>query len=293
MPGRPWTQAERDLLEWEWTRHDVAELARKLDRTPAAVREQARRLKLGSVKRGKLSMAEVERLTGYDRGRIMTAARRAGIHLPRCPRTRNTRTKGYKRRHYAIPWETMDRIVEELAKHPDGGRLWRTHAGEWGGHFRDGTTKPPACLDCGHADKPHHSRGRCRPCHDRRAGVTPQDAPRKIPPARWAGRSPAHCRACGRTDRPHRARGLCRTCYGRDWARSRGRNEADPVPENVVRQRVPERVPIAPLPDLDLRRSLDGLPHGKNQGADTSHGGADCALELVIVAEAGQVAATY
>lgn len=277
MPGRPWTAAERDLLEWEWTRQDVAALAKKLGRTPAAVREQARTMGLGSVKRGTLSLAEVERLTGYDRGRIMTVARRAGIHLPRCPRTRNTRAKGYKGRHYAIPWDTMDRLVEELGKLPDGGRLWRTHAHEWGGRFRDGSPKPDACVDCGHADKPHKAKGRCGPCHERATGRIPQGAPRKIPPARWAGRTPAHCRSCKRTDRPHRAKGLCRTCYSREWARSRGR-QTDAVPEDGIGQRIPERVPVASFPELDPRTGPDRLPDREDQRALPSYRGADGAL---------------
>lgn len=248
MPGKPWTRAERDLLEWEWTTADVADLAKRLDRTPGAVREKARTMGLGSVKRGTFSLAEVERMTGYDRGRIMTAAKRAGVNLRRAPRTRRSR-RGVKRRHYAITLDAVDRIVAELGPHPDGGRLWRTHAKEWGGRFRDGSKKPDACVDCGHADKPHAVRGRCRPCHERKTGRTPQDAPRKVPPARWAGRTPPHCRACTRTDRPHRARGLCRTCYAREWARSR--DEANRVQREDPIAGSHERIADLALPDLN------------------------------------------
>ena len=166
MKSRLWTEGDCKFLQWEWTRFDVATLAKKLGRTPAAVREKARTLGLGSVKRGTLSLSEVEAQTGYDRGRIVTAARRAGIQLPRAPRTRNSSTK-IKGRHFAIPEEAVERIVAELAKHPDGARLWRTHAHEWGGRFRNGSKKPKACLDCATSDRAHHSRGRCRRCHDK------------------------------------------------------------------------------------------------------------------------------
>ena len=167
MPGYRWTVQELDQLEWEWTRFDIEELAKRLDRTPAGVREKARKMGLGSVKRGSYSLLEMSRKTGYDRDRILTAARRAGVNLSRVARTRST-PKGYKGRHYAISVDAWDRIVAELAKHPDGGRLWRSHAHEWGGRFRGGATKPNACLDHNGTDRQHYRRGYCRKCWRRR-----------------------------------------------------------------------------------------------------------------------------
>lgn len=182
--AKPWTEAEIRVLRWEWGTLDTAALAKRLGRPEGGVREKARTLGLGALSQGVHSLAEVARITGYDRDRILTAARRAGLHLKRVPRGRASPKRGRKGRHYAIDHDTLERILAELAKHPDGGRLWRTHTTEWGGRYRNGSAKPPACLGCGGTDRPHHSGGRCRPCYDRFMGYTAEDALRRKPRSR-------------------------------------------------------------------------------------------------------------
>lgn len=182
-PHRAWTDREKLWLQWLWGSGSLTEIAKKLGRTPAAVRYQAKRLRLGPMKRGTYSLVQVARMTGYDRDRIVTAARRAGIHLPRQPRTRNPNARSkptyYKRRHYAIPYETVERLIEELRKYPDGSRLWRHHERDWGGRFRDGSPKPEQCLGCKDTERPHYKRGYCRACFERYEGRVAWDAPRR------------------------------------------------------------------------------------------------------------------
>lgn len=145
----------------------MSDLAKLVGRSEDAIREQARKMGLGPHARGKYSLSAIARITGYDRGRIVTAAKRAGLILDRHVRVRGSSTR-QKGRHYAIDEDGFERLLEELKKYPDGARLWRTHFGEWGGHFRNGKPKPEACLGCGRSDRAHYSRGDCRRCYDRR-----------------------------------------------------------------------------------------------------------------------------
>lgn len=185
-PHRVWTDEEKRWLHWWWGGMSLAKIAKKLGRTPSSVRYQARRLGLGPAKRGTYSLVQVARMTGYDKGRIITVARRAGIHLPRQPRTRNPNSRSknataYKGRHYAIPHETMERLMDELKKYKDGARVWRTHAREWGGSFRDGSPKPNQCLGCNSNERAHRGKGYCTACYPRAEGEVAWDAPRRRP----------------------------------------------------------------------------------------------------------------
>lgn len=249
-----WTVEEERRLEWEWGTCSLREMARRLGRPEGGVREKARKMGLGSLARGTYSLARVAEMTGYDRGRIATAARRAGVNLSRSPRSRNTRA-GQKGRHYAIDDDALDRIVAELAKHPDGGRLWRTHARDWGGKFRDGSPKPAACVGCGTAEGPHHARGRCRACYERLLGRVDLDAPRRIPRGSWEGRDPPRCAECSGTDRPHQAKGLCRRCYQRAWLRDR--RFPDPVDRGIGGV-LPEGIEGGAFPDPDADPGTGG-----------------------------------
>lgn len=277
MSGRPWRDDELKRLAWDWGTCDVASIAKRLSRTPAAVREKARVMGLGAVNRGTYSLLEVARITGYDRGRIMTAARRARVPLMRGARSlRSGRTP--KGRHYAITHEAFDRIVAELASHPDGRRLERYHRWEWGGRFRGGAPKPEACVDCGRSDVPHHTRGRCCACQMRHSGHVRPDAPRKISKLRWEDRNPPHCRTCERTDRPHAARGDCRTCYARKWAS--GRRQGRPA---IAEGQPQDLAPSAPTGRV---QGLQRPSHLGEQHAP-AHAEPEPAQEHVVGPEAG------
>lgn len=114
-------------------------------------------LKLGSPGRGYLSMAELERQSGYHYTTIKTAAKRLGIRLRRRPGYQGTKEK-----HYALTQEAADRIVEELNKRPDGKRKTISYRGEWGG-----PNKPKVCIECGTNERPHCCKGRCDRCDAR------------------------------------------------------------------------------------------------------------------------------
>lgn len=235
-PRPAWTEADLKILHWEWGRCDLSVLSKRLGRSAAAIREKARLLGLGPLKRGTYSLAQIAAETGYDRGRIQTAARRAGVNLMRSPRSLKSKP-GQFRRHYAIDQDSYDRILAELAKHPDGCRLWRTRLQDWGGYYRNGRPKPEACIECGSSEHPHHTRGRCVAC-----AVGPSRIPREV----WEGRDPPHCRTCGRTDRPHAAHGDCRRCYQRRGSSGRGGQHARQGLGNV---------PVPTLDDRDVGTS--------------------------------------
>jgi hypothetical protein len=159
-PRRAWTSREnrrvRELYAATgFSRPPIEALAAELGRTPDAV--YTRIVDLGCARtkprspRWPATIQDLVRSWGYARSRIEIAAERLGIVFARG-----------RRRSYLVTEEQADAIKAELAKHPDGGRLRRVKATEWGkgGH-------PPACVLCGRSDRPRASHGRCTTC-DRR-----------------------------------------------------------------------------------------------------------------------------
>jgi hypothetical protein len=216
--SQPWSKEDIDFLEFNWGTHTIEFLCKHLERTHPSVIAKAEHLDLGSMNRGKVSLNTLAKTTGYDRTRLLTAAKRTLRVLPHA-RSRRGTTYKKKGRHYAFDLEHVDLILEELAKHPDGKRLWVTHAHEWGGTFRNGKPKPDKCVDCLRDDTyvHHYSKGRCRLCHDRRRKKIRGRIPKHV----WEGRQPPHCKTCKETSIPHLAKGCCRRCYQRQWRQQR------------------------------------------------------------------------
>lgn len=154
---RRWTAEEDDQVRTFWGYRSAAEIAQQLGRTTSAILSRGRDLKLGSPMRGYLSLAELERRSGYAQSTIKTAARRIGVTLRRSPAY-----QGSKRKHFALTHEAADRILEELTKRPDGRRKAISYRGEWGG-----PNKPKVCVVCGTDERPHCSKGRCDRCDAR------------------------------------------------------------------------------------------------------------------------------
>lgn len=165
--GRRWTSKEDEQLQWWWGILSAEKLAARLERTRGGVLYRGVKiLKLGPPRRGYLSMAELERHSGFKRSTIITAARRLGLPLRRQPTYQRTRRGPEhwlkKRKNYSISMEIAEKLIEELVSRPDGRRKYISYRGEWGG-----PNKPDACLDCGTTDRPHCSKGLCDRCYMR------------------------------------------------------------------------------------------------------------------------------
>lgn len=161
---KPWTPSEIDALAYHWGTSSLDALARRFGRTPRAIKEQAKSQGLGPPSRGRMSLLEASKRSGYDRGTIQLVAQRLGIRLPRSPATLKHSGKRPRQhnRHHAIDEETLQLITDELARYPDAGRYQSSPQGEWGTG-----SKPPECVECGSADRPHYAKGVCRRCYSR------------------------------------------------------------------------------------------------------------------------------
>lgn len=168
--GRRWSAEEDNQLQWWWGVISAQQIADKIGRTAEGVIHRGRKLKLGSPRRGYLSMAELERRSGFARTTIMLTAKRLGLPLRRQPTYQKStrkrvrpagRYKGHK--NYAIGSDVAEQLIEELLKLPDGRRRQISYRGEWGG-----PNKPDACVDCGESGRPHCSKGLCARCYMRR-----------------------------------------------------------------------------------------------------------------------------
>jgi len=163
---KKWTQLEDELLEFLWGERSANALAVHLGRSVGAVINRGVKvLKLGPPRRGYLSMAELERRSGYKASTILTAAKRLGISLRRQP-VYQTRVKpGCRRSNYGRNWaideDSAQAVLAELGKRPDGTRRALSYRGEWGG------SKPAACVACGLSSRPHCARGLCGRCYMR------------------------------------------------------------------------------------------------------------------------------
>lgn len=157
-----WTQAEVSYLVREWGAVSLQVLSRHLGRAPRGIQAKASELGLGPANRGLVTVYVIEREYGYDRERIHKAMEHLGIRLTK-GNTRTTSARKGGQRGY-IPDSRVEDLLSFLATYPDGKRLFhrtgkRTEAGVWGIGI-----KPPACLDCGTAARPHAYGGKCASC---------------------------------------------------------------------------------------------------------------------------------
>lgn len=160
-----WTQAEVSYLVREWGNLSLDVLERKLKRPIRGIQAKASLLNLGPANRGLWTVFTIEREYGYDRERITKAMAYLGIRLTK-GLTRSTSNRKGGQRGY-LPESRLDDLLQFLASHPDGERLFnptgkRTKAGVWGIGI-----KPPACLGCGTSARPHVGKGYCASCRQK------------------------------------------------------------------------------------------------------------------------------
>jgi hypothetical protein len=140
-----------------WGTCDVDTVAGMLGRSKYAVVKRVTNLGIGSQGRGKLTLSEVCRRTGFaGRSTILRLAEMANVQIQWQP-GRKVRGQG---RWCAITEEQYERICDVIRGLPHDGKIMATKSGEWG---RCG--KPPACRRCGRSDRKHCSRGLCDACY--------------------------------------------------------------------------------------------------------------------------------
>ena len=157
---RAWTEAQENLLAelyWsDWTDEGRARLARELGRTVGALRRQATVLRLServravAAERWPKTIDQLARETGYDRWRLLQAARRARVRL---------RRGGVRADAYAISERQAERLIAELRAFPDGANMHVRRCKEW----RPGQK----CRVCGTTRLPRMAREKCSGCYMR------------------------------------------------------------------------------------------------------------------------------
>lgn len=196
-----WTLEERRYLKYHWGEIPIQDIAAKLNRTTIAVGLQAKFLKLGSPNKGTLSLAEVCRRSGYDVTRVRGAMRILRIR-PRYRFADDGRKdrQPVKYRKYAFDSLDADRIVDFLAKFPDGKKIhFNGTQGAWGEK-----NKPACCRACQLTSRPHAAKGYCFICYNH------------LKNGAWGGQNkPLSCAWCGENRRPYAANNLCKVCYNR------------------------------------------------------------------------------
>ena len=158
--SKPWTAKEDARLEWEWGVFKIETLAKHFERTPAALKQRAKILDLGSPRRGKESLRALAIRSGYSRKKLVNAMKRLNMVVPRAVTA--VPSRGTKHRPTALTFEQSERVLDFLLSRPDGANVTQSPTGEWGGK-----NKPDACLDCQSAENPHCALGRCRLCWQR------------------------------------------------------------------------------------------------------------------------------
>lgn len=213
MPnGRYWTPEEVKQLRFMWTYKNLRELSKEFHRTEQAIYYKAKVLRLGSVDKGAYSMKELIRETGYESSTISNAAEQCGIVIHRTYQTFH-KTKNGKRpknARFRFSEDQKEKILEFLAKWPNGRRLYgtskqKTMNGVWGQG-----NKPEVCLHCKTTKYSHSAKGYCRYCYN------------NVIRGMWGrGNIVAQCQECKGTEAPHKAKGLCTRCYARSIKQKR------------------------------------------------------------------------
>lgn len=157
---KPWTEQDKQRLQFWWGAHTVKTIAKRLERTPHAITAMARDLQLGPPSRGLISLEQFEKQSGFSRTKIEAAAHALNITLKRVI---NSVPEERSMRRFAVDEDVQEKITQYMLDNPtiftnkSGNR--KTTQGAWGVGW-----KPERCLSCGRNDLPHYSKGRCRSC---------------------------------------------------------------------------------------------------------------------------------
>lgn len=162
--GKSWTAEEDRKLSFDWGVFRIDTLAKRMGRTPAAIKIRAYKLQLGPPSRGTETVNELVTKTGYSKPQILNAARTLGITIHR--RASSHLKKG-RYRFTAIEPDEAEKIIKFLTDKPDGARIRFQHVGVWGEPGRGGRMKPDRCVGCDRSDRPHYAKDRCECCYQK------------------------------------------------------------------------------------------------------------------------------
>jgi hypothetical protein len=87
-----WNTEDTNTLIYYWAIADIAFIAEKLDTTVHSVENKADSLGLGSIRKYYVSMAQLEKITGFQRTQLRQILVDLGFGLPRLP-SRSSYTK--------------------------------------------------------------------------------------------------------------------------------------------------------------------------------------------------------
>jgi hypothetical protein len=151
-PRPGWTPADDLRLTDLWGHHGIDVIAKRLKRTPGAVRRRAvLDLHLGPMAVGRMTCAEAARYSGWDREALQRAARALGLRWRTQPVSK-PELVGKRRRvaRQLMAVEQVDRLVVWLTEH--GGRREGYAAPIPGGRKRliaERAWLGRVCRDCG------------------------------------------------------------------------------------------------------------------------------------------------
>lgn len=161
---RRWTVADDDKLQFWWGYFSLRTIAMRLDRTPWAIAQRARMLKLGPFSKGLgvSSMRAFERFSGFSILKIRAAAQALSITINRMQVS--DPAHGRPKRQFAITEDQQAALLKHMLEHPlyykNLPGAGKTTKGVWGiGR------KPSACVRCGRNDRPHFAKGKCNSCY--------------------------------------------------------------------------------------------------------------------------------
>lgn len=169
---RPWTGIEDDILRFGWGYTPLPKLAEKLGRSPGALRERSRVLRLPPPSAATFSLRGLSEKLGYSTTAVRHALVCLGVYIHRIeplePKQRlkspSTRRRGTSK--FALTEEDAERIAAYLASTRDGARYAPNGSRSDKGIWSVGK-KPAACLLCGSSAARHYSKGHCKPCYMR------------------------------------------------------------------------------------------------------------------------------
>lgn len=180
---KKWVDADDTILEAHWGNWGIERIAKRLGRTPTAIAVRARALGMGRACEGLVTMRDMERLSGYDRSRILGVAARLGLRLHRAPRMseRAPTTKTDKHRRVVFSHAQQAKILACIAQTTHIEKLWsnrtqKTECKSWGTG-----RKPKTCKKCRTTNNPHKANGFCVRCYRwKPKQCTSNEAPKKL-----------------------------------------------------------------------------------------------------------------
>lgn len=162
--ARNWTREEEEYITFNWGEHNVETIATHLNRSIDAVLQRAHYLKLGPMRRGRYTMTDLIRITGYDHLAIKAMCQRIGL-IPSRQASRDPKYKRYRTssRWYSFTHEDLETLIKAFDKAGYPKRVERVAAGVWGSKGLNYEI-PPACLRCNRSHSRHIARGLCESC---------------------------------------------------------------------------------------------------------------------------------